>query len=312
VNSTPNEVVVNHQMDFAGIASRYSPMLFRVALRRLRNVEDAEDAVQDALLSAYKHIGNFEGRAQLSTWLTTIVINAARMKLRSRPHQEIVSLDQAPGEDDTTLANQLVDARPNPETICAQAERERTLRTALAHISPKLRVAFQMREMAGLSTRETADTLRIKTTTLKSRLKRARTALGLYLDRTNRVRVAEESTIWSRNPTTGLVQARKYWQAQQKIAATRRNQTFSPVSGNPRMMQLLEPSRSRRRSAVRRSNARGLHCLLPAFSIRLARTGLYDVYHIGPPPATIPRKPHAQQSAGLPDVSEGAERTSKC
>jgi RNA polymerase sigma factor (sigma-70 family) len=95
VSPTPNEVFANDQMDFGGVASRYFPMLFRIALRRLRNVEDAEDAVQDALLSAYKHIGSFEGRAQLSTWLTRIVINVAGMKLRSRPRQEIVSLDQA-------------------------------------------------------------------------------------------------------------------------------------------------------------------------------------------------------------------------
>jgi len=218
MSSAPNEVFAKHQMDFGGVASHYSPMLFRIALSRLRNVEDAEDAVQDALLSAYKHIGSFEGRAQLSTWLTRIVINVAGMKLRCRPRREIVSLDQAPGDGETTLANKLVDARPNPETICAQTQMEERLRTALAHISPKLRVAFQMREMAGFSTRETADTLRIKTTALKSRLRRARMAIGFYLDRTNRARPAEESAMVFGNRTGTLLQARKYSQAQQKVA----------------------------------------------------------------------------------------------
>jgi RNA polymerase sigma-70 factor, ECF subfamily len=66
LGSTQNEVFAD-QVDLGGVASRYSPMLFRIALRRLRNVEDAEDAVQDALLSAYKHIGQFEGRSQLSS-----------------------------------------------------------------------------------------------------------------------------------------------------------------------------------------------------------------------------------------------------
>lgn len=218
MSSIPNEVLADHRIDLNGAASRYSSMLFRIALRRLRNVEDAEDAVQDALLSAYKHIDQFEGRSQLSSWLTRIVINATGMKLRSRPRQEIVSLDQAPGDGGATLANELVDPRPNPEIICAQAEMEETLRTALAQISPKLRVAFQMHEMAGLSTREAADTLRIKTTALKSRLKRARTALGLYVDRTNRLGPAEESTRWSGNRTVGLLKARKYRQTRQKIA----------------------------------------------------------------------------------------------
>ncbi len=73
MSATTNQVFADYHSDFEGVISRYSPVLFRVALRRLRNVEDAEDAVQDALLSAYKHIGQFEGRSQLSTWLTTIV-----------------------------------------------------------------------------------------------------------------------------------------------------------------------------------------------------------------------------------------------
>ena len=233
MSSIQNEVFADHRIDLDGVASRCSPMLFRVALRRLRNVEDAEDAVQDALLSAYTHIGQFEGRSQLSSWLTRIVINAAMMKLRSRPRKEVVSLDQAPGDGQTTLADELVDARPNPETICAQTEMEEIVRAALARVSPKLRVAFQLHDMAGLSTRETADTLRITITALKSRLKRARTALGLYLDRTNCGRPAEESTIFSRKRTTGLAQARKYWQARQKIEGTQAQPNLPTRCGKP-------------------------------------------------------------------------------
>ncbi|MGD0910151.1 MAG: sigma-70 family RNA polymerase sigma factor [Candidatus Acidiferrales bacterium] len=219
MSCTPNEVFANHQMDFGGVASRYSPMLYRIALRRLRNVEDAEDALQDALLSAHKHIGEFQGRSKLSSWLTRIVINMAGMKLRSRTRREIVSLDQAPGDGETALANKLVDARPNPETICAQAEMEDRLRTAVAHISPKLRVAFQMREIDGFSTMETAYMLGIRTTALKSRLRRARMAIGLYLDRTNCARPAQESTMASGNRTAELLQARKYSPAKQKNAS---------------------------------------------------------------------------------------------
>ena len=182
MSSIPNQMFADAHADFEGVASRYSPVLFRIALRRLRNVEDAEDAVQEALLSAYKHIEQFEGRSQLSSWLTRIVINTAGMKLRRRWPQEVVSLDESPKESETTFANQLVDPRPNPETICAQTELEEMLSSAIAQISPKLRVAFQMRELAGLSTRETADALNVKTTTLKSRVKRARAALGSYFD----------------------------------------------------------------------------------------------------------------------------------
>jgi RNA polymerase sigma-70 factor (ECF subfamily) len=167
-------------------------VLFSIALLRLLNVEDAEDAVQDAFLSAYKNIGQFEGRSQLSSWLTRIVINAAGMKLRSRPRQEIVSLDRAPVDGEATLANELVDARPNPETICAQTEMEETLRSALDRVSPKLRVAFQLREIAGYSTREAAQALGVTTNTLKSRVSRARVAIGLHVRKVEAAKPADE------------------------------------------------------------------------------------------------------------------------
>jgi len=179
-------------MDFGRVASRHSPILFRIALRRLRNVEDAEDAVQDALLSAYKHAGQFEGRSQLSSWLTRIVINAAGMKLRGRPRREIVSLDQALGDGETTLANELVDARPNPETICVRSEMEELLRRALTRVSSKQRIAFELREIAGFSTREAAQALGITTNTLKSRVGRARAAIGLHLRKVEAVKPAVE------------------------------------------------------------------------------------------------------------------------
>jgi DNA-directed RNA polymerase specialized sigma24 family protein len=81
VSATTNRVIVDYQRDLEGPVLRYSPLIFRVALGRLRNIEDA---AQDAPQSAYKHIGQFEGRSQLYTWLTTIVSNVALMKLRLR------------------------------------------------------------------------------------------------------------------------------------------------------------------------------------------------------------------------------------
>src|SRR5260370_33881052 len=78
------------------VVSRYLPMFYKRALRFLGNVPDAEDAVQDALLSAYIHLGQFRGQAQLSTWLMTIVTNAALMQLRRR--SGYFSLDQEQGE----------------------------------------------------------------------------------------------------------------------------------------------------------------------------------------------------------------------
>src|SRR5215475_15909708 len=70
--------------ELTDVVSCYSPRLHRIALTHLGNVADAEDAVQDALLAALTHIEQFKGQAKMSTWLTTIVINSARMKLRKR------------------------------------------------------------------------------------------------------------------------------------------------------------------------------------------------------------------------------------
>ncbi len=202
MNSTPTQMFPDRRADFEGAASRYSQMLFRIALRRLRNVEDAQDAVQDALLSAFKHIGQFESRSQLSSWLTRIVINAAGMKLRRRPQQEAISLDQAPEDGGTTLADELADTRPDPETICVRTEKEELIRGALGRISPKLRVAFEMREMAGLSAREAATALGTTPNTLKSRLSRARKAVRLSLEKVSQTRPADKALapIVSRTP----------------------------------------------------------------------------------------------------------------
>lgn len=182
-----NPIFAEHLNDLEGVISNYSPVLFRVALRRLRNVQDAEDAVQDALLSACKHIGQFEGRSQLSTWLTSIVSNAAGMKLRQISRLETVSLDQNQGKEDdgATFANKLKDVRPNPEHICAKNEMDETFRRALAELTPKLRDAIQM-YMNGMSTREAAKAMGISTHAVKSRVRRGRTMLSLLLNGVNR------------------------------------------------------------------------------------------------------------------------------
>ena len=75
---------------------RYHRPLFQTALRVLGNAEDAEDALQDGLLSAYRNLNRFEGRSQFSTWLTRIVINAALMRRRSAKARPAVSLDEPP------------------------------------------------------------------------------------------------------------------------------------------------------------------------------------------------------------------------
>src|SRR3974390_3088595 len=101
---------------------RYQRQLFQTALRVLGNAEDAEDALQDGLLSAYRNLPRFEGRSQFSTWLTRIVINAALMRRRSRRAHPAVSLDERTAEGELPLAERFADERPNPEQLYASTE----------------------------------------------------------------------------------------------------------------------------------------------------------------------------------------------
>ena len=152
------------------------PYLYRTALRRMGNVADAEDEVQDALLSAYSHVEQFRGEARMSTWLTSIVINSAGMTLRRRPRQASVPLD-GQESDAHTFAEILSDSRPNPEEQCRRTERAALLAHSFRMLSPTLRRTFQLRHMDGLSIRETADRLGIPEGTVKARVARARAKL---------------------------------------------------------------------------------------------------------------------------------------
>jgi RNA polymerase sigma factor (sigma-70 family) len=137
--------------------SRCLPLLHRTAYRYLGNAADAEDAVQDALLSAYKHLDQFRGQAQMSTWLVAIVSNCARMQLRRRPRQIHVSLnDQFGDEEGYTLSERLVHFGPSPEEEYRKAELHERITQFAEELSPPLRRAFQLRDLDGLTTREAA------------------------------------------------------------------------------------------------------------------------------------------------------------
>jgi RNA polymerase sigma-70 factor, ECF subfamily len=155
-----------------------SASFYKSAYRVLRNPADAEDAVQDALLSAYKHLDQFKGESKMSTWLTTIVTNSARMQLRRRPRQIHLSLDEPVGEEQQYLVSErLADYGPSPEEQCRNSEIRARLKQLLGQLSPTLRKTFQLRELEGLSTREVAHILAVPNGTVKARLARARAKL---------------------------------------------------------------------------------------------------------------------------------------
>ena len=168
--SSPAEVL--------SVVSHCLPSLYRYAYRLLGNKTDAEDAVQDALLAAYKHLNQFRGEAQLSTWLTTIVINCARMHLRKRSRYTHVSLDSRIGEDqEYRLSDTLVDHRPNPEDECHRSTLNARLMKSAAQLSPTLRRTFHLRFVNHLSVGETARVLGVPTGTVKAQTARAKAKL---------------------------------------------------------------------------------------------------------------------------------------
>jgi len=162
---------------------RYHRPLFQTALRVLGNAEDAEDALQDGLLSAFRNLKRFEGRSQFSTWLTRIVINAALMRRRSAKARPAVSLDETPREDELPASERFADDGPNPEQVFASTELREIISENLDELSPLLRTAFVLREVQGYSTGEAAKKLGVTENTLKARLWRARHQLAERLGR---------------------------------------------------------------------------------------------------------------------------------
>jgi len=167
-----------NQAALEALFARHSGALYQSALKLLGNPEDAEDALQEGMLSAFKNLRRFEGRSKFSSWLTRIVINAALMRLRSQRAHQTVSADQPLGEAELTLAEQLADPAPDPERLYARQELRRLLDRNLTELSPEMRTAVLLRDIEGLSTQEAAEALGVPENTLKSRLHRARLQLA--------------------------------------------------------------------------------------------------------------------------------------
>jgi RNA polymerase sigma-70 factor (ECF subfamily) len=156
----------------------YGPSLYRLALRLMQNEGDAEDVVQETFLNAFKAIDSFEGRSGLGTWLYRITYNNAMMRLR-KPNPDIVSVeDKLEGiEEGYSVPQQFFDWCCLPEEDFDSEEVRQELEKAISELSPSLSSVFILRELEGLSTRETAETLGVSEDAVKTRLRRARLRL---------------------------------------------------------------------------------------------------------------------------------------
>lgn len=150
------------------------PRFIQLAYSILRNKEDAEDAVQNAMLSAYLHLQNFEGRSTLTTWFTRIVFNAALMLRRKRKPATVELFPDCGESDETCWIESIPATQPDPEMACAEAETFRAINELLGGMSPVLRQAFTMAYYEELSAKEASALLGVIPGTFKARRYRAR------------------------------------------------------------------------------------------------------------------------------------------
>jgi RNA polymerase sigma-70 factor (ECF subfamily) len=164
---------------FEQLVRRHGPRMLATARRLLGNEPDARDAVQEALLSAWRSIGDFAGGARLSTWLHRIAMNAALMRMRRRRRRPEESIDDLlPRFDaDGHRVDDVASVAEPAEAIVERAETRAMVRRAIERLPESYRTVLVLRDIEELDTEDAAAVLGVSTNALKTRLHRARQAL---------------------------------------------------------------------------------------------------------------------------------------
>jgi RNA polymerase sigma-70 factor (ECF subfamily) len=168
---------------FEQLVKRYDRTLLRIAQSVTHNREDSQDAVQEAFLRAYQHLGDFRGDSQFSTWLIRITVNQSLMKLRKQRAIKEESLDEDFGTGEDVLPREVIDWAPNPEQLYRTSELRQILIKTIEELPPILRTVFVLQDLEALSTDQTAEALNLSQSAVKSRLWRARLQLRERLNK---------------------------------------------------------------------------------------------------------------------------------
>ena len=171
------KLVAGDRAEFARLVDTYSSSIYRLGLKMLGTPQEAEDVLQNTFLNALIHLPSFEGRSSVATWLYRIATNEALMLIRKRKPE--ISIEQ---EVQTGEAESIEDLKPTvfadwsglPEDELLSMEGKNILDTAIQSLPETLRLVFILRDIEGLSIKETADTLNLTETNVKTRLLRAR------------------------------------------------------------------------------------------------------------------------------------------
>ena len=160
---------------FEVLMRRHNEQVYRAARAILKDESETEDVMQEAYVNAFAHLGQFDGRAQFSTWLTKIAFHAALARARKRGRY--TSLD----DDTSPEAFMPVTSAPDPEHQAFGRELGVLIESAIDTLGDGYREVFMLRQVQGLSTAEAADVLGVSEDVVKTRFSRARRALQAYL-----------------------------------------------------------------------------------------------------------------------------------
>lgn len=161
---------------FEQLVKRYSTKILRIACGITRHYHDAEDVTQTTFLKAFNKLHLFRGDSSFYTWLASIAVNEARMRIRRRRNEILIEKSGEIGEEESA-ADFIHAPGLNPEQACSSHEQRQILTTAINKLKPGQRVIFHLRDIEGLSVHEIADSLNLTLPAVKTRLHRARTAL---------------------------------------------------------------------------------------------------------------------------------------
>jgi len=167
---------------FHDLIRPYERMVYLTILTMLRSEIEAEDAAQEVMINAFRHLKSFRGDAKFSTWLVTIAMNEARQRLRRSKANVQESLDQEEEEHEGDFTPAvLTDWREIPSEALEKKEMRQKLREAVEQLPPKYREVLVLRDLEELNQEETAKALGINVTLVKVRLHRARMMLQKML-----------------------------------------------------------------------------------------------------------------------------------
>ena len=165
---------------FEELVRRHSRLIYRALVAILGDRDEAEDAMQDAFLSAFRHIAGFQGRSRFSTWLVSVARNEALQRLRHRKHTESLDAFEL-GEEHDFRPRQVRGWQENPEQLYSKAEIRQIVERGILQLSTKYRVVVMLRDVEQLSTHDVARKLGISVPAVKTRLLRGRLMLREWL-----------------------------------------------------------------------------------------------------------------------------------